>query len=88
MPKYQIDIYELHKSSYQVEADTPALAILKMQEMDCENIPDSLEYLRTMDEGSYQNLDHAFPGLIKELDTLGFDMNYDECNIYEMKLIN
>jgi len=87
MPKFQIDLYELHKSSYTVEADTPALAIIKMQEMDCEYIPDSLVYLRTMDEGSYQDLDYAFPGLVKELDTLGFDMNYDECNIYEMKLI-
>jgi len=87
MPVYEIDLYELHKQTYRVEAASPALALQKIEDMDCKPVPDSLVYLRTMPEGSLQCLDEAFPGLIDELEELGLDP-YEETSIYEMRQVD
>ncbi len=87
MPVYEIDLYELHKQTYRVEAASPALALQKIEEMDCEPVPDSLVYLRTIPEGSLESLDEAFPGLINEMDKLGMDYQ-EETSIYEMRQVD
>ena len=87
MPVYEIDLYELHKQTYRVEAASPALALQKIEDMDCKPVPDSLVYLRTIPEGSLQCLNEAFPGLIDELDKLGMD-HHEETSIYEMRQVD
>jgi hypothetical protein len=87
MPVYEIDLYELHKQTYRVEAASPALALQKIEEMDCKPVPDSLVYLRTIPEGSLESLDEAFPGLIDELEELGID-HYEETSIYDMRQVD
>lgn len=69
MPVYAIQQYELHVITYQVEADDPADAIVKLLDGEAEPRDNSQEYIEIADERGLFVSEH--PELAAKLRTLG-----------------
>ena len=50
MPTYEIEQYEIHVQTYEVEAESEAEAIAKLFKGDAEPVDDSLEYVEVCED--------------------------------------
>jgi hypothetical protein len=69
MPTFEIEQFELHVTTYRVEADDPADAIVKLLDGEAEPVDDSQEYVEIAEERGLLVADH--PELAAKLRTLG-----------------
>lgn len=69
MPAYEIEQYELHVTTYRVEADDPADAIVKVLDGEAVPVDDSHEYVEIAEERGLLVEDH--PELAARLRALG-----------------
>lgn len=69
MPIYEIEQYELHTTTYQVEADDPAEAIVKLLDGEADPVDNSQEYIEIADERGLLVADH--PELAEKLRAQG-----------------
>lgn len=69
MPVYAIQQYELHVTTYRIEADDPADAIVKLLDGEAEPMDDSQEYVEIAEERGLFVSDN--PELAAKLRTLG-----------------
>lgn len=69
MSTYEIEQYELHVTTYHVEADDPADAIVKVLDGEAEAVDGSHEYIEIAEERGLLVADH--PELAAKLRALG-----------------
>ena len=65
MPTYEIEQYELHVQTYEVEADNEAEAIAKLFKGKAEPVDDSLEFVEVCEDRGLPAEEH--PRLAEEL---------------------
>jgi hypothetical protein len=80
MPTYEIEQYEIHVQTYEVDADNEAEAIAKLFKGDAEPIDDSLEYIEIADDyglpaEEHRELAEEHRELAEELRSLGVSMD-------------
>ena len=69
MPVYEIEQYELHTTTYQVEANDAVEAIVKLLDCEADPVDNSQEYIEIADERGLLVADH--PELAEKLRTQG-----------------
>ena len=73
MPTYEIEQYELHVQTYEVEADNEAEAIAKLFNGKAEPMDDSLEYVEVCEDRGLPAEEHR--ELAEELQSFGVSMD-------------
>jgi hypothetical protein len=72
MPKYEIEQYELHAMTYEVEADTEAQALAKLFGGEAEPLDDGSEFIEVADDRGRPAEEYA--DLAEQLRTLGISV--------------
>jgi hypothetical protein len=72
MPIYEIEQYEIHIQTYEVEADSEAQAIAKLFKGNAEPVDDSLEYVEVCEDRGLPA--DEYRKLAEELQSLGVSM--------------
>ena len=73
MPTFEIEQYEIHVQTYEVDADSEAEAIAKLFKGQAEPVDDSLEYIEIADDYGLPAEEHR--ELAEKLQSLGVSMD-------------
>lgn len=73
MPVFQVEQYEVHSMTYQIEADDVAQAIVKLFDGEGEPVANSLEYVEIADERGLWSDEH--PKLAEQLRSHGLPVD-------------